>query len=78
MTSGPDQPITESYCMYIHHSNERFSVEESGHAGCGSLEAAKCSVLLNSRLARTEKWSERRVTSITCQSSDGRGRHGTG
>jgi hypothetical protein len=24
-----DQPITESYCMYIHRSGERFSVEEA-------------------------------------------------
>jgi hypothetical protein len=25
----PDQPITSSYCMYVHHSREIFSVEET-------------------------------------------------
>ena len=29
ITNCSDQPITESYCMYIHRSGERFSVEES-------------------------------------------------
>ncbi|MGB7332432.1 MAG: GAF domain-containing protein [Terriglobales bacterium] len=28
-TNCSDQPITESYCMYIHRSGERFSVEEA-------------------------------------------------
>ena len=26
---GPDQPITESYCIYIHRSGSSFQVEES-------------------------------------------------
>lgn len=29
ITNCSDQPITESYCMYIHRSAERFSVEEA-------------------------------------------------
>lgn len=29
ITSCSDQPITESYCMYIHRSRETFSVEEA-------------------------------------------------
>jgi GAF domain-containing protein len=29
ITTCSDQPITESYCMYIRRSRERFSVEES-------------------------------------------------
>ena len=29
ITKCSDQPITESYCMYIHQSHERFSVEEA-------------------------------------------------
>jgi GAF domain-containing protein len=29
ITSCSDQPITESYCMYVHRSRERFSVEEA-------------------------------------------------
>jgi hypothetical protein len=29
ITNCSDQPITESYCMYIHRSRERFSVEQA-------------------------------------------------
>jgi GAF domain-containing protein len=29
ITTCSDQPITESYCMYIHRSSERFIVEEA-------------------------------------------------
>ena len=29
ITNCSDQPITESYCMYIHRSRERFNVEQS-------------------------------------------------
>src|ERR1700694_5916980 len=29
ITKCSDQPITESYCMYIHRSSERFVVEEA-------------------------------------------------
>lgn len=29
ITRCADQPITDSYCIYIHRSGERFSVEES-------------------------------------------------
>lgn len=29
ITNCSDQPITESYCMYIHRSGEHFKVEES-------------------------------------------------
>jgi len=29
VTRCTDQPITQSYCMYIHNSGERFSVEEA-------------------------------------------------
>ena len=29
ITNCSDQPITESYCMYVRHSRERFSVEEA-------------------------------------------------
>jgi hypothetical protein len=34
ITNCSDQPITESYCMYIHQSGERFSVDQA------SLDAA--------------------------------------
>lgn len=29
ITNCSDQPITESYCMYIHRSRERFNVEQA-------------------------------------------------
>src|SRR5882757_2542955 len=29
ITNCSDQPITESYCMYVHRSRERFNVEEA-------------------------------------------------
>lgn len=29
ITQCSDQPITESYCMYIHRSRERFNVEQA-------------------------------------------------
>lgn len=29
ITHCPNQPITDSYCIYIHRSGERFSVEEA-------------------------------------------------
>ena len=29
LTQCPDQPITDSYCVYIHRSGESFSVEEA-------------------------------------------------
>lgn len=29
ITNCSDQPITESYCMYVHHSGEPFGVEEA-------------------------------------------------
>jgi hypothetical protein len=29
ITNCSDQPITESYCMYIHQSGERFSVDQA-------------------------------------------------
>jgi hypothetical protein len=47
-TKCSDQPITESYCLYVRRSGERFSFGGSlaGQARCASSQTPKCSVLL--------------------------------
>ena len=47
-TNCSAQPITESYCMYIHRTAERFSVEEaSGDMRVGAHPKRRnCAVLL--------------------------------
>jgi len=44
ITKCSDQPITESYCMYIHRSGERFSVAEASLDGRVALHPKRQSV----------------------------------
>ena len=45
-TKCSDQPITESYCLYVRRSGERFSLEEASlDKRVASSQTPKCSVL---------------------------------
>jgi hypothetical protein len=66
----PDQPITDSYCMYIQRSGDRFSVETAlkdarveGHL---SREVSSATTEFRC-MARMDKCSALYVTSMVCR-----------